>query len=69
MYNYRLGNPLRGWYLGKYKNDEDAWNELSERFRKGFPTDNGKGRLIYMWKCVSEGNSNQQYKEVADGKD
>lgn len=50
---YELGNCLRGYYSGEFETDDEAWNELSDRFNRGFPSH--RGRSVEMRKTVRIG--------------
>jgi hypothetical protein len=43
---YEGGNWLRGFFGGKFKNDDEAWSYISHRFLMSYPSEHG--RHIYM---------------------
>lgn len=45
---YELGNDLRGFYSGEFESDDEAWEVLSDRFNRAFPS--LKGRHVHMKK-------------------
>lgn len=55
MYTYELGNALRGYKNGDYPDDETAWNELSDKFNRSFPS--RSGRAVFMRKYIRNGKT------------
>jgi hypothetical protein len=50
---YELGNCLRGYFGGYFWTDEEAWDVLSDRFNRGYPSRNGRG--VEMRKTIRRG--------------
>jgi hypothetical protein len=50
---YDLGNCLRGYFSGRFWTDQEAWNALSARFDRGYPSH--KGREVELRKIVRQG--------------
>lgn len=54
-YLYTLGNALRGELAGRFETDDEAWDELSERFNNLYPSRDG--RTVYLTKVVRSGKT------------
>lgn len=44
---YVLGNILRGWFEGKFADDQTAWRMLSRRFLLSYPASTGRSVSMY----------------------
>ena len=48
MFNFRLGNCLRGYFEGEFNDIDTAWKYLSQRFLLSYPVEAGEGRHVEM---------------------
>lgn len=55
---YKYGNVLRGWFYGDCASDEEARRLLGDRFRKAFPSEEGRQVFLIEERIAWSGNSN-----------
>jgi hypothetical protein len=53
--HYELGNCLRGYFMGEFESDDEAWETLSERFNRAFPSRDG--REVELRKVIRQGRT------------
>lgn len=52
---YELGNCLRGYFSGRFTDDDAAWAALSDQFNRRFPS--REGRQVEMRKVIRLGTT------------
>lgn len=52
---YELGNCLRGYFGGEFESDDQAWQTLSERFNRAYPSRGG--REVELCKVIRTGRT------------